>query len=260
MSEKIKNTYFNANFSEDDEVDVISILKELWEGRKRIYKFTAVFMLLGLFVVVLTPNEYTAYSTFVSHSGDNKVGGSIGGLAAMAGISLGGIGNDSRISPDLYQQILWSIPFQKELLETPLTFDGQKNKISFKEYYLDESNTTFLSSVKKYTIGLPSFIISNLKKEPVDIKLSKSEGKLISVSYKENDLIQLLINKINLEVNDSDGYVKLSATMPSRMASAELTLKVEELLQQYVIDFKIQKSKEQLKYIKTRYDEVEKKI
>ncbi len=52
-------------------------------------------------------------------------------------------------------------------------------------------------------------------------------------------------------MNEDDGYVTISANMPEALASAEMALRVQELLQQYVIDFKIQKSKEQLEFIKS---------
>ena len=45
--------------------------------------------------------------------------------------------------------------------------------------------------------------------------------------------------------------------MPDALNAAELTKNIQELLQQYIIDFKIKKSKDQLKFIKDRYHEKE---
>ena len=45
--------------------------------------------------------------------------------------------------------------------------------------------------------------------------------------------------------------------MPEVLAAAEMTQKAQKLLQQYIINFKIQKSSEQLKFINERYTEKE---
>ena len=59
--------------------------------------------------------------------------------------------------------------------------------------------------------------------------------------------------QISLAVNDKEGFVTISATMPEAKASAQLTLKAQTLLQDYALKFKTQKSIEQLKYIEDRY-------
>jgi len=259
MTNQNKNT---DNHTEEDEIDLIALAKTLWEGRKTVIKTTLIFMGIGLFVAVFSPKEYTASTTFVPQTSEGmKIGGNLGGLAAMAGINLGGMNSDSGIPPDLYPLIIQSIPFQKELLETPLTIEGQDHKITFKDYYANVKKPGILGYLKKYTIGLPGVIIKAIKGKSENVILSDVEGtQLLSITNEENELIKQLNNQISLNVNDKEGYVNLSANMPEALASAELTLKAQQLLQRYVIDFKIQKSKEQLEFIKKRYFEIEDKF
>nr|WP_316932378.1 hypothetical protein [Capnocytophaga canimorsus] len=48
------------------------------------------FFLLGLLMAILSPKEYTATTIIVPQtSGSSKLGGSLGGLAALAGVNLG---------------------------------------------------------------------------------------------------------------------------------------------------------------------------
>ncbi|RXP45910.1 hypothetical protein EC396_15095 [Lutibacter sp. HS1-25] len=247
---------------EDDEIDLIALAKTLWNGRKTVLKTTLIFMAIGLFVAIFSEKEYTASTTFVSQTGEGKIGGSLGGLAAMAGINLGGMSSDSGISPSLYPQILNSIPFQKELLQTPLTIDGEKEKVTFAKYYTEIYSPGLFGYLKKYTIGLPGLIIGAIKGKPKDIVLNGAEkdSNVVTISKKEDKLIKILTDQIRLQVNEDDGYVTISSAMPEALAAAELTLRVQQLLQEYVIDFKIQKSKEQLSFIKSRYVEVEDKF
>jgi uncharacterized protein involved in exopolysaccharide biosynthesis len=250
-------THNNSSENQEDSIDIIALLQSIWTGKKLILKTVLVFMILGLFIAVFSQNEYTASTTIVPQSSSEKPGGSLGGLAALAGINLGSVGQQSSISPTLYPQILTNISFQKELLETLITIEGQDNKITYKEYYTNVYSPSVLSSIKKYTIGLPGVLIGLLKSDEISKEESKNNDSLPQITEDDKKLIELLLEQLSMEVNDKDGYIGLSTTMPEARAAAELTQKAQELLEQYVIDFKIEKSSSELDFIKNRYQEKE---
>ena len=250
-------THNNSPENQDDSIDIIALLQSIWTGKKLILKTVLVFMILGLFIAVLSQNEYTASTTIVPQSSSEKAGGSLGGIAALAGINLGSVGQQSSISPTLYPQILTNISFQKELLETLITIEGQDNKITYKEYYTNVYSPSVLSSIKKYTIGLPGVLIGLLKSDKTSNEKSKNNDSLPQITEDDKELIELLLEQLSMEVNDKYGYISLSTTMPEARAAAELTQKTQELLEQYVIDFKIEKSSSELDFIKNRYQEKE---
>lgn len=76
---------------QEEEIDLVEVVRKLWKNRKLILKITVVFMVLGVFVALFSPKEYTAGCTMVPQSGDKKVGGNLSGLASMVGINLGGL-------------------------------------------------------------------------------------------------------------------------------------------------------------------------
>jgi len=250
-------THNNSFENQEDSIDIIALLQSIWTGKKLILKTVLVFMILGLFIAVFSQNEYTASITIVPQSSSEKPGGSLGGIAALAGINLGSVGQQSSISPTLYPQILTNISFQKELLETLITIEGQDNKITYKEYYTNVYSPSVLSSIKKYTIGLPGVLIGLLKSDEISKEESKNNDSLPQITEDDKKLIELLLEQLSMEVNDKDGYIGLSTTMPEARAAAELTQKAQELLEQYVIDFKIEKSSSELDFIKNRYQEKE---
>jgi LPS O-antigen subunit length determinant protein (WzzB/FepE family) len=249
-----------TNQDQEDTIDIIALLKDLWVARKTILKITLVFTFLGLFVAIFSKNEFTAATTFVASAQGSKGGGSLGSLASLAGINIGGASSSDGISPELYPQIVSSIPFQLALLNTPLTIAGQTEPVSYKAYYENIYNPGLLSTIKKYTIGLPGVLISLVRSTPENLETTAGvkEGQLIAVSEEENGLIKGLENQISLEVNAKEGFISISATQPEAIASAELALKAQQLLQEYALKFKTQKSIEQLTYIEERYAEKEK--
>ncbi len=247
--------------NEDDEIDLIALAKTGWEGRKTVIKTVVVFMAIGLFIAIFSPKEFTASTTMVPASDSKKIGGNLSGLASLAGINLGSMGGEGGISPTLYPQIVNSIPFQKELLQTPLTIEGQSKKVTYSHYYTNIYSPGLLGYFKKYTIGLPGLIIKALKGKsviPSGVE-GQVEGsnQLLTLTNEENGLIKQLSNQLSLDINQKDGYVSLAATMPEAIPSAELTQRAQELLQQYIISFKVLKSSESLKFIQDRYAEKE---
>jgi uncharacterized protein involved in exopolysaccharide biosynthesis len=255
------NTEQNTNLqNEENKIHLIALVKIGWEGRKTVIKTVVVFMAIGLFIAIFSQKEFTASTTMVPATDSKKIGGNLSGLASLAGINLGSMGGDSGISPTLYPQIVNSIPFQKELLQTPLTINGQTKKVTYSHYYTEIYSPGLLGYLKKYTIGLPGIIIKALKPATAPLSVVEGNNQLLTISDDENKLIGQLTDQLSLNVNTIDGYVSLTATMPEAISSAELTKRAQELLQQYIISFKVLKSSEALKFIQERYAEKEKEF
>jgi LPS O-antigen subunit length determinant protein (WzzB/FepE family) len=246
---------------QEDAIDIIALLKNLWVARKTILKITLAFTFLGFFVAVFSKNEFTASTTFVPLAQGSSVGGgSLGSLASLAGINIGGGVSSEEISPELYPQIVSSIPFQLALLNTPLTIEGQTAPVSYSDYYENIYRPGLLSTIKKYTLGLPSVLISLVRSAPEKLEAAAGvkESELIAISIEEYKLIEFLELQISLAVNDKEGFISISVTLPEAIASAQLALRAQQLLQEYALQFKTQKAIEQLTYIEERYAEKEK--
>jgi len=240
---------------QNDSIDLIALLKKLWAGKKTIIKTTLVFFVIGLFVAVFSKNQYTAETTFVPLVQSDTPGGKLGGLASLAGISLGGGVSNSEISPELYPEIVSSIPYQKELLATPLTIEGFSEKIPYASYYQHHYSPGVLGYLKKYTLGLPGQLIAAVKGKPTTTSNQTSDSKIAQISQEEYELIEQLQEQLLLTVNDKEGFVSIAVLMDQPLAAAEMAQKAQETLQQYALDFKTQKSKEELRYIQERHQE-----
>jgi LPS O-antigen subunit length determinant protein (WzzB/FepE family) len=248
-----------------DILAIVTHLKTIWDGRRKVIGVTLLFMLIGTFITIFSPKKYTASTVIVPQtSRGNNVGGSLGGLAALAGVNLGGTSNgESEISPMLYPQILSSISFQKELFQTPLTIKGIKEKVTYEKYYLEIHKPGVLATIKKYTIGLPNVILNSFKEKKQTTEsnyITDTGSKIFSITAEGKQLIENLRSEVSLIVNKKYGSISISSTMSEPIAAAELTLKTQELLQKHIIDFRINKSKNKLDFIQKRYLEKEKEF
>lgn len=244
------------NHNAEDEIDLLALFKTIWQGKKTIIRFVIVFGCIGLFIAIFSAKEYTASVTLVPQTGGSKVSGNLGGLAAMAGINLGG-GNEEGIPPALYPTIVQSIPFQKELLQTPLRFSHISNTVSYEEYYIKHEQFNLLVFIKSYTIGLPGKLLGIFKSENVTATEEKKDT-IYRTTLQDVELFKNLEAQLALEVNAKERYVKISFSMPEALVAAQMTKRAQELLQQSITAFKIQKTKEEFLFIEERYAELKK--
>lgn len=240
----------------EDEIDIAEIVRKLWRNRKLIIKITVAFAVLGFLVAVSTPNVYTASCTMVPQTGEKKAGGSLSGLAAMAGINLGSLSSGEVLSPNVYPMIMTNINFQKELIYSKYHFKGFEQPITLYDYYTNEKYKKFslIGTIKKYTIGLPGVVIGAIKGKPADVVQTDSSA-IQFLTIKEKRIVKILNKNISLSVNSKEGYISISANMPSPITAAELAQRGQELLQKYITEFKVEKVAQNLEFVERNYEE-----
>ena len=233
----------------EDEIDLVDILRPLWQNRKLLWRSGVVGIILGVFVALLTPNEYSANSVFVPNYGGQSgpSSSSLKGLASLAGFDLGGIESGAKeLSPMLYGQIIQGVTFNKQLLNSKMYIEG--DSVSVQQYLLDRPGSAigWVSSIPGKLIGL-----FKSEKESLTSGLTGIE----MLSEQEYGLIQALSGIVSLNVNDKDGYIELSATTGDPLVSAQLTSLVQGLLQDQIIAIKTQSSKELVEYLNQQFNE-----
>ena len=241
----------------DDEIDLLELVKTLWNGRRTIILSIVICTFLGVAIALLSPVQYTASTVMVPQlggEGQSKLGG-LGGLAALAGINLD-MNQGNELSPIVYPQIVNSIPFQLELMKTPLNFKDHAEPVTLFDYYTIYNKSSVIEAVKKYTIGLPGLLIKAIKGKPEELKLpADSTNRPILLTADQVTVQKILDGLVSLDLNAKDGYITLTTRMPEAMAAAQLAQKAQVLLQKYITEFKIEKTKANLNFIQERYDD-----
>ena len=241
---------------EEESIDFLKLAKTLWAGRKTLFISLLIGMILGIFVAIFTPNEFTATSIIVPQMGastSSKLGG-LGGLAALAGINLD-MAQGSEMSPLIYPKIVSSIPFQLELMNAPLNFKNVDHPVSLFDYYTNYSKPSVLGAVKKYTIGLPGLIIKAIKGKPEQLIIPKTGSKQLIYLTDDQYKIKLMLDEVVvLEATPKEGFLTLTVVLPEAIAASQLAQKAQEILQRDITSFKIEKAQADLDFIQGRYD------
>lgn len=242
--------------NKEGDFNVIGILKIGWDRRKFILRIVLIFTALGLFVALLSPKAFTAKTTIMPQVERTSSSGQLGGLASLAGINIGNNAAPSEIPPTLYPKILESVNFKRELIKTPVTL-GDGTKTTYQEYYEEYHNPGFLAGLKKYTFGLPGVIRGLFRKNIPSggQENTQEDSVLFKLTSKEVGHFSRLKNQAQVEYSSKDKTVELSFEATEPLMAAEMAKASEELLQEYVIAFRIQNASEQLDFAQKQFDE-----
>ena len=236
----------------NDEIDLIELFKKVYNGKILVFKVTVISIFFGVVYALFQTNEFTSSTTFIPQlsSGVKTGGSSLGGLASLAGINLGGMESSSEFPPSLYPQVVNGIPFKIDLLSSTINLNDRK--ILVKEYFSNQgSSLNILGTIKKYTIGLPSLLLGSFNAQ--DVALSKSE--IYSVTQEDEELFKIVSKALSLSINEKEGFITISFTDNDKNIAAQITQIAQTLLQKKIIEFKNQSSKEMLDFATKQYDE-----
>ena len=200
-----------------DEIDLIELLKTVWDGRKQVIIISFVFALIGVAVALLSPVIYSSSTTFINSQTESNSPSGLSGVASLVGINLGGY-SGSEIPPTIYPQIGESVEFKRSLLKS--TVDKEKQ------------------------IKLESFLADyNQIKTPESIENNK-----LFISEYEDKLFGLTKDIISISVNQKDAFVTISANMPKSEYAANVCINAREILQKTVINNRIKSAEQKLDY------------
>lgn len=244
-----------------DEIDLLELLSFILLKKKQIIKFVVVFFLVGVFLAIFSPKEYTAKTVVVVQTSNQNKGGSLSSFAALAGVNLG-LSDTEFISTQLYPKIIEGILFRRDLIKTKITLPNSEDKVTFKDYFLKHQKFNLLSFIKSYTIGLPGKILRLFrgKQQSAHYSVGDESSGLLKLSNDEVLLFDQIERRLTLNNNIKEGYLSLSFSMPEPIQAAQMTEKARELLQRYVIEFKTRKLNENYSFVKNTYDEAKKEF
>ena len=250
----------NAPLMDDEEgIDIMALVKQLWEGRKTIIIWTCAFIVLGFVAALTMKRTYSVSTVMVPQVGGSKSSSSLSSLASLAGIDLGSSASGAELSPLIYPQIVNSVPFRKELMYTPVHYAKVDTAVSMYTYATEIAKPTVMETIKKYTIGLPGVILKAIRGEKPDVVLPGSvddSSKPLVLTKDEVKVLKAVSESVSLAVDKKEGYITLNVVAGEPILAAELAMKAQQLLQDEITRFRVEKSQSELDYIQARYDEM----
>ena len=231
---------------ENDElnIDWMDILRRLYAIRKTLYKAAGVGVVLGIIIALSIPKQYTVTVTLSPEMGGDKASG---GLASLASSFLGGGATSSSsdaLNVTLAPDIVASTPFILELFNTRVqTLNGE----------LDTTLTAYMDEQKKpwwgYIKAAPGMAIGAIKSLFSEETDTASVLNPFQLTQKEASKVEAIKQSITTEVDKKTAKTTISVTLQDPKVTAIVADSVVAKLQQYIIDYRIKKAKEDCAYL-----------
>ena len=224
------------NANQNDEIDIIEILKKIYKSWRIIIYSSITFIIIGITIALLSPVKFSSSTIFIPQNQESS-SSSLSGVANLVGINLGGSSYGGDIPPSMYPQVSESPKFKRLLLDKVI---DKKNNLTLKKFI-----------IKYYKIDeINEIVSSELAMTELEEKCFKKLSEIISIN-----------------VNQKDGFITISSIMPIAEYSAIVAKKSREILQNIIIENKIETARQNLIFSegqliekKKEFDEIQSKL
>ena len=253
-SEKDIKQKRNNHTDEEIEIDLMDILRKIIGIRKTIYKAAGIGFVIGVIIAISIPKQYTVEVTLSPEMGSVKGGGLSGLAASFLGSEVSMGDGTEALNTSLSPDIISSTPFLLEL--STMNIPVSKDENMTLNTYLDEESSPWWN----YVIGFPGMVIGGVKslfaeEENESRALNRISQGTIELSKKESKKIEILKEMIVAAVDKKTSITSIAVTMQNPRAAAVVADSVVKKLQEYIIDYRITKSKEDCIYLEKLFKE-----
>lgn len=237
---------------ENDEItiDWMDILRRIYAIRKSLYKAAGVGLILGIIIALSIPKQYTVTVTLSPEMSGDKTSG---GLASLASSFLGGSassGSNDALNVTLAPDIVASTPFVLDLFDARVqTLDGKLDTTL--TAYMDEQKQPWWGYIKAAP-GMAIGAIKSLFSEETDTVSVLNPFQLTEEEYQK---VEGLRKVITANVDKKTAITTITVTLQDSKVTAIVADSVVAKLQQYIVDYRIKKAKEDCAYLEELYKE-----
>lgn len=209
----------------------------LKNSRLAVLGWALLFLGLGAVYVFFKQDKYTATVRVMPELKGASGAGGLSDLKALAGFA--GVGLDNAmapeaIRPDLYPDIVQSIPFTLHLLSQPVVMVGETKPYSLQQYLAEQAQKSLMGrlrggqSVEKVVPpGAPTLRLTRLQ-----------EG----LSKELNQRVTAVIDK-------KSGIITITSVMPDPMVAALVAQQTLTHLTEYVTNYRTSKARQQVRFL-----------
>lgn len=245
-----------------DEIDIMEYVRKFLKEWKLALKWCCVAAVIGVVAALSAVSTYTV-TTKMSPESTKSGGGQLSSLASLAGINLGSMSTSDAISPDLYPDIVSSVPFLTDLFNMPVEaeYKGEKIQCNYYEYLKNCTKAPWYSYVTSLPGKALGAVFSLVK--PAEEKEPKGFKKLGEVddsklTKAQEKVIEGMRRRISVSTDKKTFVITLSVTDQNPEIAMKLSETIVENLRDFITSYRTEKSRNDLEYYEQLYEEARK--
>ncbi len=254
-----ENRYNEPQYREEeyDEIDIMELLRKLFKDWKLILKWCGISVVVGLIIAFSIPEEFSVTSKLAPEIA-SKNSSSLSSMAALVGINMNNMTLTDAMYPDLYPDIVSSAPFVAELFAIPVHFEYKKEMMSsdLYGYMKDYIRSPWWNAVIEFPFKVLGWFLDLFREKEDDV-----EGYANVNSYEftkeQEDIAEAIRDRIFLDVDKKTYLITCTVMMQDPHVAAELSKEVITRLQDYVVNYRTEKSRHDVDYFQQLYEEAQ---
>lgn len=246
------------NSSADVEINITDIIFFFKKNQKSIAIWGISLAIVGVVYALLAQKEFESKTQLMPELQSTSALGKMGGLSALAGlagIDLNQMSTTDAVRPDLYPNILQSLPFALYILKESVYVSEYQKNMKLEDFlYLKEQS-------------LISNIINGGSKSQVPLLDPMKSSKAYELTKDQHDLVTNIQERVQASFDRKTGVISINVKMPDPVVAATITQKTVEYLKEYVTSYRTDKARNQVKFLgiqvtdaKRRYQSAESKL
>lgn len=235
-----------------EEIDIRELLLKALDNWRAFVKWALIALVVGIVVAFSIPKEYSVKVMLAPEaiSSSSSLSGSLSSLAAMAGVSnlKSGTSRDA-LSPLMYPDIVKSTPFLVSLFDVPVEVKvkGEMVQTTMFEYVKEYTKSPWWSKAISLPFKALGWFMGLFRKQ--DEETGTAEINPVQLTKPQAAVAKALSEMITMTVDQKEGTVSCEATAQNPKVAYALADKVLESLQNFVTDYRTEKSRKSLEYM-----------
>lgn len=235
----------------DQEIDLVELFKTIWQRRRMVVKWALIGAAIGLVVAFSLPAEYTSQVKLAPEGSDKGAASNMAGLAAMAGVNLGGMADDG-INLKIYPDIVNSIAFVGEMSQITIETDGG-HKLLY-DYIKDDVRSPWWGAVIALPFKALGWVASIFREKQPE---GGQDLDVYNLTPDQYETLEAIKKRIGISVDSKTNIISMSAKMQDPKIAAVVADSLSEKLQRHVINYQTDKAKRDLEFTQGLYNDAQ---
>jgi len=213
----------------------------------------------GIMIGFSTPKTFTSETVVAPELATRStMSGGLNALSSLAGINMNSLAITDAMHPDLYPEVIRSVNMCISLFDLPVAVETKDSTVhtDLYDYIVNYNKAPWWA----YVFGLPRKGIEWVKGwfTPED-ELDDAEGyasiDTLRLTREQELVIASLRKSITAAVAKRSYVLSVKVTMQDRVIAAQVANAVIDRLQEFVVAYRTEKSRKDLNYFKTLYEQ-----
>lgn len=244
-------------YQEESEIDIMEYVKTLLKNWKFIFKCGCIAVAVGLVLVIDLPKTYTSQAILAPEIAQKTGSSSMASLAALAGINMNNAVRTDAVYPDLYPEIVNSIPFKVEMFSIPVSFVRRKEVIQTDLYtYLKEyGKAPWWKKVLNAPMKGLGWVMKQLSKKEAEEGYADIDPT--HLTKEQEKIVKALGKSLAINVDKKTYLITLGVSLQDPVIAKQVCDEVIAKLQNYVTHYRTEKARDDVKYYQALTEEAQ---